>query len=242
MKRIIVATLCLCAVSAPATAQQWKYNAVLYGWLAGLKGTVGVADLAEKPIDASFKDLANYLDFAMAGHFEASNPNLVFLTDVDYTKLGASRDGEVLGQTVSVDMDFTQWILELTGGYRVTEEFDLLLSGRYYIFELGTTTTSIAGQSPTDRNQNWGDIYLGARYTKLFHQKWLFSVRGDLGAGGSQFAWFANIDAAYRFTKLVSAGVAWRVLSLDHEGDKDANYFTYDVTQSGLGVGLGFSF
>lgn len=69
----------------------------------------------------------------------------------------------------------------------------------------------------------------------------MFSLRGDIGVGGSEFAWFGNALVGYRFNEKLSAGVAWRVLSLDREPDGD-NYFLYDVTQSGLGIGVGFAF
>ena len=73
--------------AAPAAPSDWHYTAVLYGWLAGLDGTIGFGDEFQEPVNATFEDLLNYVDFAMAGHFEAKNRTAVLLTDVSYTAL-----------------------------------------------------------------------------------------------------------------------------------------------------------
>jgi hypothetical protein len=230
------------ASEEPAAPSDWHYTAVLYGWLAGLEGTIGFGDVLQEPVSATFEDLLGYVDFAMAGHFEAKNRSAVLLTDVSYTALGSSRDGQVGNQTVNVDLDIVQWIIELGGGYRVSQEFDVLLAGRYYILDTGATSTSIVGSHAGEAEQSWGDLYIGARYSKLLREKWIVSIRGDIGAGGSDFAWYGDVAFGYRFTDLLSGVVAWRVLSLDREADSDGNYFKYDVVQNGLGIGLGFSF
>jgi len=244
VKRTLFAAVCLVMSAAiPAAAEDWKYDFVLYGWLSGLEGTIGVVDVAEVPVDATFDDLAGYVDFAMAGHFEGKKTKGLWITDVAYTNLGSERDATVANQPVTVDMDLTQWIIEGGGGYRATPEFDLLLVGRYYIIESGAMSSSDFGESTQEASKDWGDIYIGARYTKVLKEKWILSLRGDIGAGGSEFAWFGDAAIGYRFSELFSAGLAWRVLSLDREGDAaEADYFKYDITQNGLGLGLGFSF
>ena len=226
----------------PEATSQWRYNAVIYGWLAGLDGTVGFGDALQEPVSVTFEDLLGFVDFAMAGHFEAKNRSAVLLTDISYTNLGASRDGQVMNQNVSVELDITQWIIELGGGYRVSPQVDVLLAGRYYILDTGVTSASIAGSSTGEADQSWGDIFVGARYSNLLREKWIVSIRGDIGVGGSDFAWFGNAAFGYRFTDLLSGVVAWRVLSLDREPDSDGNYFKYDVVRNGLGIGLGFTF
>ena len=109
-------------------------------------------------------------------------------------------------------------------------------------WDAGATSTSIAGGKTGDAEQSWGDIFVGARYTKPFKEKWFVSVRGDIGAGGSDFAWFGDVGLGYRFTDLLSGIVSYRALSVDRTADSDGNYFKYDMIQNGLGIGLGFSF
>lgn len=251
MKPIVIVLFFALAAAAPAASQeaaesseipQWQYDAVVYGWLAGLKGTIGVGDQLNQPVDATFGDLKEMVNFAMAGHFEMRNPKAVFLADVAYTSLGSSQDGQVGDEPVTVDLDINQWIIELGGGFSPSPEFDVLFAWRYYILDMGATGTSTFDSRSRSNEQKWGDIFIGGRFHKLLLEKWIVSVRGDIGAGGSDFAWFANIGLGYQFTDLLSALVSWRVLYVDREANSDGNYFKYDMKQSGLGIGLGFSF
>lgn len=249
MKKVLLAAICLILLApVPVEADEWNYDLALYGWLAGMDGTIGVLGMDGEQVNASFSDLTNFLDFAMAGHAEAKNSRVLLLTDINYVKLGGKREADITGpdgelmETVSVDLDLAQWILELSGGYRVTRELDLLLVGRYYIYDTGVTSSSIAGGSSSGKELDWGDIYLGARYSRMLGKKWFFSVRGDVGTGGSDFAWFANAAVGYRFSKLITAAAMWRVLSLDYEGGADQDYFKYDMVVGGPGVVLGFHF
>jgi len=246
LKQITIATVAIAMITAltalPALAEEWKYDAALYGWFSGLDGTVGVGRLGDQPAEASFSDLVGYLDFTASGYFEARNPKMVLMTDIYYVNLGAERDVEILKQTVKTDMDFSQWILQLGGGYRVSEEFDVLLTGRYYIFDLGVTASAISGEKTSEDTHNWGDVFVGGRYHTVLGAKWLLSIRGDLGLGGSDFAWFGNAVVGYQFTELFSLGLGYRVLSLDYETGADADYFKYDVTTDGIGLEAKFSF
>ncbi len=243
MRKIFLIAIALMLVTAaPASSEGWKYNTALYGWLSGMSGTIGVAGLDGQPVDASFEDLASYLDFAMGVHFEAVNPKMVLLTDIWYVNLGSTMDGEAANEPVTVEFDMVQWIVELAWGYRVSEDFTFLVAGRYYILDMGETSSSVAGGTSTETSQSWGDLYIGARYNKLFKEKWIVALRGDIGAGGSSFAWFGEATLGYRFTERWSAIAAYRILDLDHTGDEGDNYFKYDMTQNGLGVGVGFSF
>jgi hypothetical protein len=241
MRRLVLAApLVTLLAAAPAAAQGWQYDAILYGWFAGIDGTLGVGRAGDIPVDASVSDLMNYLDFTAAGHFEARNPKMVLLTDVYYVGLSNGRDVEIANQTVRIDMDLNEWILELGGGLRVSEEFDVLLVGRYYIQDLGATAPQISSQTLAETSVDWGDLFLGARYSTPLGSKWLVSLRGDIGTGGSDLALFGNAAILYRFSDLFSTGLAYRVLSVDYETGSGATYYKYDTTTGGLGLALRF--
>ena len=107
----------LTVTAPPLHAQDWEFRAAVYAWLSGLDGTISAIPLGGGvPVSASFSDLADFVDFAAAGHFEAENPDFVFLGDVNYVGLGSERDAEIDGTPVSIDMDYDQWIFELGGG------------------------------------------------------------------------------------------------------------------------------
>jgi hypothetical protein len=242
---IFGAAALLVAAAHPLAAQDWEYRATVYAWLSGLDGTIAATPVGGGiPVSADFSDLAGFLDFAAAGHFEAQNESFLFLGDVNYVGLGADRDAEFAGETESVEMDYDQWIFELGGGYRITPEFDLLLVGRLYSQDLGQTRLAGEGTTANETKHTWADVYLGARWTKFLGERWWLSIRGDIGTGGSDFAWFANAGFGYRFSDLVSLGLAYRILSLDYEtGSVPSNdYYRYDVALNGLGLALVFTF
>ena len=243
MRRILAIALVAVIFSSAAHAgDEWSQELGLYGWLAGLEGTIGMGDVAEQDVSATFDDLAGYVDFAMAGHYEARGPKSVFLADISYTGLGSDRDAEVHDQPVTVKTDLDQWIIELAGGFRVAPKFDVLIATRYYILDTGATFSSVDEEQSGSVSQSWLDFFLGARYHTTFGSKWFASIRGDIGTGGSDFAWFGQVELGYKFSEHWGAVAAWRVLSIDYQGDEGASYLRYDVTQSGLGLGLGYQF
>ncbi len=187
MRKVRWITACLLAVAVTSvSAEEWKKEFMLYGWLAGLEGTVGIGDVGSAPVSATFDDLWGFVDFAMAATPRSRMPRNLFLADVSCTGLSDERAAMVRNQDVTVDLDINQWIVEVGTGYRISSEF-------------------------------------------------------DVGVGGSDFAWFGDVLVGYRFNERFSTSVAYRILSLDRQPDED-NFFLYDITQSGLGVGLGFGF
>jgi hypothetical protein len=119
----------------------------------------------------------------------------------------------------------------------VTPEFDVWLAGRLYSLRTGQV---YQGSSLSSNSETWGDVYVGARYHREFSERWIASVRADVGTGGSDFAWFGNALVGYQFSPTFTLGLAYRVLSLDYE-KTDEYYFKYDITQDGLGIVANFS-
>lgn len=244
MRRILAMAL-MTVVMLGTTAQaegEWSHEIGIYGWLAGLDGTIGIGDVAEEPVSATFDDLLDYVDFAMAGHYEARGPKSVFLADISYTGLGSEQDGQIGNQPVHVKMDLDQWIIEMAGGYRVAPQVDILLAGRYYIIDTGATFSQDDNEQSGSISESWFDFFLGARYHTTFGSKWFTSIRGDIGTGGSDFAWFGQVALGYKFSEHWGTTVAWRILSLDYTGNEGSSYFRYDVAQSGLGLAIGYQF
>jgi len=224
-------------------AGDWSHEIGLYGWLAGLDGTIGIGDVAEQPVSATFDDLAGFVDFAMALHYEGRGAKTLFITDVSYIGLGSERDAEVANQPVKVNMDLDQWIIELAGGYRVSPKFDVLVAGRYYSLDTGATfSTDDENGNSNSVSTSWFDIFLGGRYTTTFGSKWFTSIRGDIGTGGSDFAWFGQVSLGYMISEHWGTALGYRILDIDYTGDEGDSYFRYDMTQSGLGLSLGYRF
>jgi len=219
----------------------WKYNASLYGWFAGIDGTVGVAT-AEKQVDATPSDLFQNLEFTGGGHFEARNPEVSLIADIFYMGLGRESQVEktILNTTITKtgSLDLDEWVAEVAFGYRLSKEFEVLLATRFYDINVNI----IIDDTTTSNGENWFDGFIGARYMTDFADNWFTSIRTDIGLGGSTFAWYGNAELGYRFSELFALSFNYRILSVDYEVGSGINYFKYDTFNHGIGLAAVFAF
>ena len=220
---------------------EWGFKTSLYGWFAGIDGTVGVATLEQK-IDATPGDLLKNLEFTMGGHFEASNSLVVLFADFFYMGLGKEAQVEkTIGEntiTKSGTLDLDEWVVEGTIGYRISKELTFLFATRFYDInaDIQVEDTTVS------QSKNWFDGFLGVSYKTDFGGNWFTTLRADAGGGGSTFAWFGNAELGYHFTKLFSISLNYRILSVDYEKGLNSNYFKYDTFNHGFGLAAVFSF
>ena len=204
---------------------EWEYSAALYGWLAGINGEISIAN-QEGQFEASLSDLLQNLKFTAGGHFEARNPKLSFIADVFFVGLGneATVEHTVMNNTVTTtgEVNLDEWIIEGAVGYRVTNEIEMLIAGRYYSIN---TELLINDDLKGSVGKSWGDIYIGARYLTQFGGDWFASARGDIGLGGSTFAWYGTVGVGYEFSDLFSLALTYRILYLDYDTGSGVEYF-----------------
>jgi len=220
----------------------WNYNAGVYGWFAGMTGDVGIAN-QQQQFDVTLSELLKNLTFTAGLHFEAQNPKVVLIFDGFY--FGVKKDADEVtlknGATFTPDaaVSLDEWLVEGSFGYRLNPEFDILVAVR--VFGLNTDLES-NNTTLASANKTWVAFYLGGRYSKDFSEKWYGSVRADAGYGADGFVYFANAAVGYRFSKLFSMALAYRILNMDYDSGSGTDYFLYKATASGLGLGFVFSF
>jgi hypothetical protein len=238
---LIIIFITVIGMSITNAQSNWEYKTSIYGWFAGIDGTIGVATV-EQNVDAKPGDLLKNLDFTMGGNFEARDSAITLIADVFY--MGLSKDAQVektIGENTikkSGTLDLDEWVVEGAVGYRISKELTFLFATRFYDIsadiQIEDTTASIS--------KYWFDGFLGARYMTDFGDNWFVSVRADVGGGGSTFAWFANGVLGYRITELFSLSLNYRILSVDYSEGLRYNYFKYDTFNHGFGLAVEFSF
>ena len=138
---------------------EWEYNAAIYGWLASIDGEIGIAN-QEGQFEASLSDLLKNLKFTAGGHFEARNPSVSLIADIFFVGLGNDADIEHTIRDTSVvktgTVNLDEWIIEGAVGYRLTNEFEMLIAGRYYSLN---TEMLIEDDLKGSAGLSWGDIY-----------------------------------------------------------------------------------
>ena len=219
----------------------WNYNAAIYGWFAGINGTIGTAN-HENQFEATLSELLKNMTFTGGGHFEAGNPKLTLIFDLFYYGADKNIDAITIGNntiTPDVSVKLDEWIIEGSFGYKVIEDLNVILSAR--VFSLNTDFVH-SEETLTSVSETWLAFYLGGRYLKNLGDKWYAAVRGDIGYGGDSFAYFVNGAVGYRFNKLFSIALDYRILNMDYSNGEGIGYLKFDATQHGLGLGFVFSF
>ena len=259
-----VIALALCGASAYAgespstqTAQsKWQFDVIPYFWMAGMGGDVTVRG-READISTSFSDIWDNLDLGAQLHAEAKKGcwGLFF----DGTYLDLSRSGEVVRHPVfgptEGEVEVTEWLIELGGLYEAAKwtidkdravYLDVLGGGRYWDIETEITLSNPALDRSfnVSGSEDWIDPFVGLRLRADLGKNFLLALRGDLGGFGvgSDFSWNASVVLGYKFTRLISAYVGYRALSVDYEDGSGDDRFVFDVIMHGPMIGLGFHF
>ena len=216
----------------------WEFNlAPLYLWAVNMDGDMTLMGNTT-PIQADFNKIASKLEEIFTIHFEGMhNSGWGFLTDVSYLNLG---DQQTTPESLTIDVDFTNLMVELAGVYRFSldeNNLDLIGGIRYYGLD---TEINVVGNPPVDKDKDWVDAMLGARYTWTITDKWNFMARGDIGFGGSDLAWNLTGLFNYQPWKHVSLLFGYRYMDIDFEDGSGADLFRYDVSMHGPLLGLNF--
>ncbi len=227
------ADLMLTQEERDSNSKEWAFFTAAYGWLAGVDGTVAVGPLTEFPVDVPFGDLIKNVDVAFSLHVEArQSRGWTVLGDVFFADLGTT--GMLPESQTELTLDQRQTIVEGAIGYSLARKWEILAAVRYN----DLTVSALTPTNETDeRGASWLDAFGGVRFTSLA-EKWIFSGRADMGAGGSSFAWFANAGVAYALSELIWLSAGYRALSVDFEDGSGRDRVIWDMVTHGIYVGV----
>jgi hypothetical protein len=222
--------------------KNWEFNlAPFYLWAVSVDGDLTVMGNTQQ-LKADFDEITSGLEGVFTVHFEGMHKSgFGFLTDVEYLNLGGQQTtpGPL---PLTLDVDFTLVMAELAGIYRFNlneNALDLIYGVRYYGLD---TEIEVVGAPPrVDKDKDWVDAMLGARYIWTINEKWNFKARGDVGFIGSDLTW--NVAGLFKFQpwKHVSLLFGYRYMDVDYEDGSGADLFKYDMTMHGPLLGVDFS-
>lgn len=220
------AAACLAVLGLPAAgeAQEWRYNAKVYGWLPALSVTLGTP-LGDVDVDQSRSDVLDQLDFAIFGTFEAQSGRWSLIGDLAHSKLSDTRTLLPSAPFDGVQIDTRLTAISAYGAYRViqteTVGIDLAAGLRYYDLSLSAT---LSGPSlGISRGDSWTDPVIGARAVFTSGGDWRGAVSLDAGGFGigraSDFSWQATAEVEYAFSDRWSGLLGYRHLSIDRPAE-----------------------
>ena len=230
---LLLAILVAVGVAASADAQdqsdKWQFQiAPLYLWAADINGTMTVRDRLDNDFEVDFKDAFSNLEIGFTVHFEASKGRWGLLADAFYLNVAGSQDINPPGQTADVEVE--NLILEGAGGYEIADTWWVIAGVRYFKLD-----SDIGFQLQIAPNievaESWTDLFAGVMWRPQLGERWTFSGRFDIGAGGSDLVWNAHAIIDYRLGKWAAVFAGYRHLDYDYENQNAG--IKYDVSMSG---------
>jgi hypothetical protein len=222
-----IGVLALGATSAGAQGSDaWEFQiAPLYLWAVDLGGTMTVMQ-NDIPFEVKFADAAENLEATFTVHFEAWKGDWGLLADVSWLDLGGEMP--IPETELAAEIGFKQTMLELGGFYRFAQNVSIVFGARYTSLDPKIT---LPMDMVIDPSQSWTDGFAGLVWRPQLSNRWTFSGRLDLGAGGSNLTVNASAIFDYRLGRFIALSFGYRHLDTDYE-DSGAG-FAYDASQSG---------
>lgn len=242
---IVVVSLIAQPVTAQSSSGEWEYAIAPYLWMAGMDGTMKIAD-QEQDVDVPFGDIIDNLDFAFMGHFDMRNERWVISSDIVFVDLGhdenVTGEGGVAEGTVTTGMDMT--LFEVVGGYRVSPTIALLAGARWVDMGGSLRYSGDAVGENVAASESWIDPLVGIHLFAPLSEKWWLGARGDVGGFGvgSELTWQAYLDLGFKVSKSVSLILGYHALDIDYEEGEDLHYLGIDMSVSGPQLGVVFQF
>jgi hypothetical protein len=235
-------------------ASSWEWSVTPYLWTTSIGAKVKEDGVVISDNDVAFSDLFSNLDFAFAFHAEGRRGRAGFLFDFFYVDLSTSetvpehQDPGSPPPGSVVDLDIEQLILEGGGFYRLSGEetgLDLLFGLRWIgmdeVIQLTPPIPNAPGQEK-ESSSTLTDGFLGLRYVGQIGNKWNYSIRGDVGTGGTELTLNGQAFFKYQIGQSGRYGLllGYRYMGLEIEETIEGVVVETDLTFSGPAFGFMF--
>jgi hypothetical protein len=141
------------------------------------------------------------------------------------------------------EVDYDQWMVEGTAGWRLTEMIELIGGVRYN--DVAVDVDFDNPLLPTlSKSKGWFDPIVGARLWFPVSRTFDVIVRGDVGGFGvgSDLTWQLSGHLRYAFSDSFSGLLGYRYFYIDYESGAGLNRFVYDMAIHGPTLGLSWGF
>lgn len=237
------------AQPVPAEHVKWSFSVSTYLWVPAQDGTVGVRG-RKADVDMSVGDMFDAIfdnfNGAAIAHVEGKYDRLSLFIDAMYISLEneVTIQGPVEQRGGDVKLD--QGIFELGAAFAVLERdaigeskayftLEPIFGARLYYLDLEIDPDNFDTRSG---DEFWGDGFIGLRGRLAFNETLALVARGDIGAGGSEFAWNTLGGLEVSIARWFSLTAGYKALGVDYSDDG----VTYDMIQHGPFFAMTFRF
>ena len=237
----------LLSFGLPAYADEAEWLVAPYVWLSDVSYDQSVDDGASGNISA--KDIIDKSDAAGAIRIEAAKAR--WGVTLDYMWLAVSDQTRVtvppaIIPDVSVVAEVDLGIVELGGFYRPSADdhgVDYLLGLRRVRLERTLLLIpDIGPASSFDRDTDFNDVFVGARYLHRFDDTWDATLRGDVSFGDTEGTVNLLASVGYRFGQTFALQLGYRHAMFEFNDRISGVDETTDVDLSGPFLGAVFRF
>jgi len=233
---------------APDSSKKYQFFLEPYIMFTSMSGTTGIGNLPNSFICIPASKVFSYLKIGGMLYAEVHNDRYAFTSDLFYASLSeaaSSKNGIISGEA-----NLKQFWWELEGLRRLNPWLEAGIGARINSIQAGLNINVAApgggASSRTGQETNtWVDPLIVTRLRTWINNKWLLSLRADIGGFGvgSQFAWQLQPDVAFRASRLLQLGIGYRIISMDYNNDKSgSDRFVYDMDEYGPQIRIGFNF
>jgi hypothetical protein len=220
------------------------HTLMLYGLGIGIGGEASVGPLTAD-IDVSFSEVLDHLEMAGMGAYRWQSDTWSFQADAIFASLAGEQDGAQGLTRTTLDLD--QLILSVDAGYGFSKNLELVFGARYW--DLDPTINVHAATSgnviaSARGGSDWVDPLVGLRVEAPISDSWTFVARGDIGGFGvgSDFAWHGTVQMDWRTSEHFTMAFGYRIFDVDFEDRGSNGLVDFDMQQSGLGIGVAYTF
>lgn len=248
---VIIALLLFCWVNAASAqdADAWQHELTVYGWYAGIDGTVHYpgAPGSEQDFTVDASDILENLKMIFMGGWRSKYNKWSIIADVVYMDVGDSTNKTVTpggsgeAAVASLDLDLSSWVLHGGAGYDVvqTDRANIALIGgvRYMTIDVEANARFQGPGVERSESQDLLDGFVGLGGAINFNDKWYLPFQADIGTGDSDLSWQLYAAIGYRF--------GWGNIRLGYrhlQYELDDDFIMQDLALSGPILGVGFTF
>jgi hypothetical protein len=255
-----VATLLPAGLSAQSLSDDWKFQAIIYGYLPKISSSSSFPTGATSGISVNADQILRNLNFALMAWLAAQKGRWGMFTDIMYADVSGSKsatrhfsiDGIEIpaGITADLNLDVKSTLWTLGGSYRfvATPEttFDVLAGARDIALkqDLGWQFSADVGpfmgpgrQGSSSVRVNKWDAIIGAKGEFAFGDRyqWYVPYYFDVGTGQTQLTWQALAGIGYRYSWGDIIAV-WRYIDYHFKSNQAFDNFSLN----GPAIGVAF--
>lgn len=228
------------------STDEWRYSlAPLFLWGMSISGEATAKDQT-LPLELDFRDdVLKNMTGVFTLHFEATRGDWGVFAEYQFANLEPEFRVEAPGPIPGLGgkIDFKNTMAEVGGLYAFHDSeayrWEAIYGVRWTRQDIDVDIQPgipLPPPVPTAFNtgDSWLDAFLGVRMQVKLGHKWLFTARGDVGAGGSDLVYNGAAQFHFRMAKWGSLFGGYRYLKYDYSS-KD---YGYKAAQQGPLLGL----